>query len=138
MPEYWPVFDPDVPAVMGEDYVDLAMFDAPPFPDIFIDAGQAPLEAYIGLSEAEFNDINQAMPEHMRRPYNPERDGPWFPPEAMLALCAAIRTALLEQPELFTGWPDMAQHTEERLDETERVFKRAVEHGVAFRISVST
>ncbi|SIN87928.1 hypothetical protein [Vannielia litorea] len=137
MPEYWPVFDPDDPAVMGDDYLDLALFDAPPFPDIFIDAGLAPLEAYIGLSQAEFDEMNEAIPEHMRRPYVPERDGPWFPPEAMLELCAALRAALRDQPELFTAWPNMAEHTTELLEDTERVFNRAVAQQVAFRISVS-
>ncbi|MFY0633184.1 MAG: hypothetical protein JXQ91_05195 [Vannielia sp.] len=136
MPEIVPVFDPDDPAVIGEDYVDLAMFDGPPFSDILIDAGLAPLEAYIGMSEWQFDEMTQAMPGNMRRPYVPERDSPWFPPEAMLEICAALRTALREQPEQFTGWPKMDEHVAELLDETERVFKRAAERGVAFRLSV--
>ncbi|MBY6152330.1 hypothetical protein KUV47_03815 [Vannielia litorea] len=137
MPEIWPVFAPDDPAVMGDDYIDLAMFYGAPYSDILIDAGLAPIEAYIGMSEAEFHDMTEAMPESMRRPYVPERDSPWFPPEAMLQICAAIRAALRDQPGLFTEWPQMAAHTAELLDETERVFNRAVARGVSFRLTVS-
>ena len=106
MPELWPVFESHDAEIMGDEYLDLAMFVGEPFDSVLVQAGLKPVTEHIGFT-AEMNAIlNENMPKEMREPWT-EAMMNWTPPEVGGAMWSAIRLATDADPARFQLWPDM-------------------------------
>ncbi|MEX3014472.1 hypothetical protein [Gymnodinialimonas hymeniacidonis] len=132
MPELWIRFDKTDAAIKGDDYVELMMLTGEPFDSLFVAHGQKPLLDLFGSTRQEHEILNEAMPAHMRRPWQPS-DSPWTEATTGLAMCRNLRRAMDTRPEDFDLWPDMVAHVKEVLEPFERVLARAENRGARFQ-----
>lgn len=127
MPEFWPVFEHHDAEIIGDEYLDLAIFIGDPFDHLLRQAGFKPVTDHVGLT-AEMNDIlNENMPADMRQPWTEEMMN-WAAPEVGRAMWTTLRRATEEKPDLFQLWPDMIEHVSDTLEIADLVFERAVQH----------
>ncbi len=132
MPELWVRFNKDDAEIMGDAYVDLMMLTGPKFDALFVAHGHKPLFDLIGCTPDEHELLNEAMPVDMRRSWTPS-DSPWTTAETGLAMCRALRKAMVDRPKDFDDWPGMVDHVIETMEPFEAVLARAAERGARFQ-----